>query len=283
MPQDRHNEKLMAAGSSSSLYTPAFTRSAVPETTHGKRTLDDRDLDADEQQEPKKSRLDTGDGKGKDKDVGVQRAEADIIDHMEVDEASPAQPKRGAKRLASVEEDEGFESARAIGRGKRARKASSQDPILKAMRGKKRDRAEAGSTVGGDDFAEDDIEDKHRSQRRRRIGNKKSVGNLRGQKRAREHDSSESDNESDSTSRRSARNKRGKRSPREEDWTSDDGLVSHDPLCNGRPIGEEWESNGVLYKVGPNGQRLRQALVKKSRSRFPMVCYLFSSLVAAMC
>ena len=39
-------------------------------------------------------------------------------------------------------------------------------------------------------------------------------------------------------------------------------------------IGEEWENNGVRYKIGPNGQRLRQALVKKARQKFVMVCRL---------
>ena len=201
-----------------------------------------------------------------------QAADADVDDDMEIDEVSPAQPKRGAKRLASVDDDEGFESSQAIGRDKRPRKALRDDSLLRAMRGKKRDRAEAGSTFGGDDEMEAEADDSHRSQRRRRLGNKKSTGNLRGRKRGREPESVESEDESDSPSKRAARHKRGKRSPREEDWTSDDGMISHDPLCKGRHIGEEWETNGVRYKVGPNGQRLRQTLVKKSRSRFPMVC-----------
>ncbi|KAG6854369.1 hypothetical protein C0991_007874 [Blastosporella zonata] len=43
--------------------------------------------------------------------------------------------------------------------------------------------------------------------------------------------------------------------------------------ARGRPrrsIGDEWESNGVKYKIGSNGQRLRQTLVKKERQKFHM-------------
>lgn len=196
--------------------------------------------------------------------------EGDIDDDMEVDEATPVPRKRGTKRLASLEEDEGFESSKAIGRDKRARKILLQE--AKAMRGKKRDRAEAGSTFGGEDSsAEEEDGDKHRSNRRRRLAHKKSLVNLRGRKRVREPEIDSDDDDSDSPSKRAARHKRGKRSPGGDEFLSDDGMVSNDPLCKGRRIGEEWETNGVKFKVGPNGQRLRQALVKKSRSRFPMV------------
>ena len=94
----------------------------------------------------------------------------DALDDMEVDEASPVQPKRGAKRLASVDDDEGFESSQAIGRDKRPRKASREDSLIRVVRGKKRDRAEAGSTFGGDDEIGGEVNDGHRSQRRRRLG-----------------------------------------------------------------------------------------------------------------
>lgn len=250
-----------------SLYAPAFTR---PAAGAAKRGLDEEDTDTENQKGLKKSRVD-GQGMMDGEDAAEwEGTEPELDDDMEVDEASPVQPRRVAKRMASLEEDEGFESSRAIGRDKRARKVSGHEPSLRVMRGKKRDRTEAGSTFG--DSVADDEGDKHRSQRRRRlITNKRSVGNLRGRKRGREPDSMESGEESDSPSKRAARHKRGKRSPREDEWSSDDGMVSNDPLCKGRQIGEEWESNGVKYKVGPNGQRLREALVKKSRSRFPMV------------
>ena len=259
----------------SSLYQPAFVRSAAPDMISGKHGLDVDDMDIEDEQEAKKSRIgdhDVIDGHRSSLQWDVPTDE--FIEDMEVDEASLARPRRGAKRMASLTEDEGFESSRAIGRDKRARK--DHDPIAKATRGKKRDRAEAGSTFGGEDSVVDDDEgDKPRAHRRRRLGNRRSATDLRGRKRIREQDILKNDEETDSPSKRAARHKRGKRSPREGDLASDDGMISHDPLCKGRRIGEEWESNGVKYKVGPNGQRLREALVKKSRSRYHMVCTSF--------
>ncbi|EKM59777.1 uncharacterized protein PHACADRAFT_170387, partial [Phanerochaete carnosa HHB-10118-sp] len=260
-PQENTHEKLAPASSKQTLYAPAFARSGP---ANGKHTRDEEAVDFEEEQDVKTSRMERLDGTDED-----TQWEGDVDDDMEVDEPSLVQRRRGTKRLASLEEDEGFESSKAIGRDKRARKLVHQE--AKAMRGKKRDRAEAGSTFDGDNSsAEDENEDKHRSNRRRRLAQKKSLANVRGRKRVREPEVDSDDDDSDSLSRRSARHKRGRRSPKEGDFLSDDGMISHDPLCRGRRIGEEWESNGVKYKVGPNGQRLRQALVKKSRSRFPM-------------
>lgn len=285
--QDNQNSNNLTSNvSASSLYTPAFARSAphgaqgddegALETVHGKHAREEDDMDVENEQEAKKSRTDGGyrladsddqaEAQGSDEDE-------EAGNNMDVDEASPVQPKRGAKRMASIDEDEGFESGRAGGREKRARKVSSRELVLRATRGKKRDRAEAGSTFGGDDLAAEDEEDQHRSHRRRRVvSTKKATSNLRGRKRGREIESPDSADDSDSPSKRAVRQKRGKRNPRVDEWTSsDDGMVSTDPLCKGRRIGEEWQTNGVKFKVGPNGQRLRQALVKKPRSRFPMV------------
>ena len=64
--------------------------------------------------------------------------------------------------------------------------------------------------------------------------------------------------------------KRGKKVSLDE-AASDVPDGSQDPLCKGRKIGEEWESNGVQYKVGNEGQRLRLTLVKKARSKYSMV------------
>ena len=88
----------------------------------------------------------------------------------------------------------------------------------------------------------------------------------RGQKRSRDEASEESDEEPDRPKRRDTRGQRGNR-----DFDVFDAPLSNDPLCKGRRIGEEWEINGIHFKVGPNGQRLRQELVKRSRTRFPMV------------
>ena len=54
-----------------------------------------------------------------------------------------------------------------------------------------------------------------------------------------------------------------------------DTLRSTDPLCGGRKIGEEWESGGREYKVGPTGNRLRKAFVRESRRKYNMVCSTF--------
>ncbi|KAF9473374.1 hypothetical protein BDN70DRAFT_899829 [Pholiota conissans] len=48
-----------------------------------------------------------------------------------------------------------------------------------------------------------------------------------------------------------------------------DGSVSTSIRMNGRDVGDEWESNGIKYKVGPNFQRLRLALVKATQ-KYPM-------------
>ena len=105
------------------------------------------------------------------------------------------------------------------------------------------------------------------------VSNRKSNGHTRGQKLGREVQSTSSDDDtSDSPSKPAARHKRGKRSTLEEgDNTDEEGMISQDPLCGGRRVGEEWESGGSKFKVGPNGQRLRETLIKQSRSRFPMV------------
>jgi hypothetical protein len=105
---------------------------------------------------------------------------------------------------------------------------------------------------------------------------KSEVTYLRGKKREREGGEDVSDDTSDETS--SFRRKRGKRSSniqrhemerQKSDVSMDESVTSSKRV---REIGEEWESNGVRYKIGPNGQRLRQALVKRARQKFVMVC-----------
>ncbi|CCL99403.1 uncharacterized protein FIBRA_01421 [Fibroporia radiculosa] len=213
---------------------------------------------------------------------------------MEVDEEALEPPKRGSKRSANVDDDESIEAIRANGRDKRARKVSREtaselsdlemydedmdadelgelEPI---SRGKKRDRDEAGSTFGGDGSMTDDDNDegdgKSRRHRKRRTVWRKNLDTAsRGQKRGRDVEAFDSDEDSDRPKRRDTRKKRGKKGHAPDNLTVDAPL-SVDPLCKGRRIGEKWEVNGVRFKVGPNGQRLRQELVKKSRSRFPM-------------
>ncbi|KAI0347115.1 hypothetical protein BDW22DRAFT_1480801 [Trametopsis cervina] len=250
-----------------------------PQAARSKHSLDDDDEESGKGKESKKTRVEGDELIDGDEDAGWHESDFD----MDVDEASLPQVVRGSKRMADADEDEGFESGRAIRTDKRARKVSrgndrdsersSHVSSLGGTRGKKRDRAEAGAGHGGTHVEEEDDGRERAHRRRRVVSNNKKTGNGRGQKRGREVVSTESDDEdiSESPSRRAVRHKRGKRVLEKGDTTDeDDGLVSTDPLCAGRRIGEKWESGGVHYKVGPNGQRLREALIRKSRSRFPM-------------
>jgi hypothetical protein len=151
---------------------------------------------------------------------------------------------------------------------------------LKAVaRGKKRDRAEAGSTFGGDD--EEDIRNGRTSHHRKRrtILRRRIEIPARGQKRDREVESPESEGEvgDSETSRRraqrSSKKKRGKKTASDEvsNILVEDPRVSKDPLCGGRTVGDDWEADGVQYKVGDKGERLRLTLVKKARTKYHMV------------
>lgn len=149
---------------------------------------------------------------------------------------------------------------------------------LKAVaRGKKRDRAEAGSTFGGDD--EEDARNGRASHHRKRrtILQKRIEIHPRGQKRDREAESPESEGEDvdSETSRRRAqrspKKKRGKKATSDETSVADP-RASKDSLCGGRRVGEGWEADGVQYKVGEKGERLRLTLVKKARNKYHMVC-----------
>lgn len=248
---------------------------------HGKRGLNEDEYSGDEK-EVKKSRLDSDIGDDED----IDDTEYAPYYEMEVDRELPG-PSRGSKRAAAREDDEGFETERIHRRGKRARRVSGnksnestdQDmeetddivDLTSIPRGKKRDRVEAGSSFGGDDSGiEDDLDEKPRHHRRRRVhSGRKSDTTQRGQKRSRDMDESDEE-DTDGSGRRATRQRREQQSS--EGGSTDDRMVSHDPLCKGRRVGEEWEVNGVKYRVGLNGQRLRQALVKQTRSRFPMVC-----------
>ncbi|KAF4575263.1 hypothetical protein EYR36_006621 [Pleurotus pulmonarius] len=175
------------------------------------------------------------------------------------------------------------------------------------VRGKKRDRAEAGSTFGGDDdddsMPEEDeanLSTKERRRRKRRTVNKRKSDAgipIRGRKRDRgdsdsDHSEIESSEESDGIvdhgKGKRKHKKRGKRgshvheagTPRYNgyehgsgsgsDVSMDGSRVSSQPGCKGRKIGEEWESSGVRYKVGPSGERLRMVLMKQARNKFVM-------------
>ncbi|KAF9647305.1 hypothetical protein BDM02DRAFT_3117320 [Thelephora ganbajun] len=197
-------------------------------------------------------------------------------------------PVRGAKRLASPDDEDDFDDSFVTQRrDKRARKISREHPpILEddlmantdadvgdeshtSPRGKKRDRGDAASTFGGDeDSLMDDSDDKHKRNRRRRTV---STRKPRGQKRGRESHTFESGSDGEiEFSIRGSRKKRGKKAVAQEDSPLFEPPYSTDPLCKGRRVGEEWEIGGTRYKVGPNGDRLQQALVKRKRPKYKM-------------
>jgi len=209
-------------------------------------------------------------------------------------------PARGAKRLASPDDEDDFDDNFVTQRrDKRARKISrGYPPILEddlmvdaeadvvdeshtSPRGKKRDRGDAASTFGGDeDSLLDDSDDKHKRNRRRRTV---STRKPRGQKRGRESYALESGSDGEvEFSTRGSRKKRGKKAVAQEDASFFEPPYSTDPLCKGRQVGEEWEIGGTKYKVGPNGDRLQQALVKRKRPKYKMVCVHFHDFLHSL-
>ncbi|TCD70798.1 hypothetical protein EIP91_001488 [Steccherinum ochraceum] len=255
---------------------------------YGKHALDEEEeLAEGQEKESKKSRVDGAEHVSENGDA-EQDEEADEVKEdsgMEVDEDAYMAASRGSKRSASGEDEEDHrpngtdtKRLRKVSRGKvlevdhDMEDADAVYELPSRPRGKKRDRGEAGSVFGGDESPMDEDEGQpRRHTRRRTASHKKTSVSSRGQKRGRDVGSYESDEEgSAKPMKRTMRQRRGQQSTDDSDLSMDDGMVSHDPLCKGRRIGEEWEMNGIQYKVGPNGQRLRQALVKKSRSRFSM-------------
>ncbi len=156
-------------------------------------------------------------------------------------------------------------------------------------RGRKRDRVEAGPSFEGEEDEEPaEVEPKSRG-RKRRNKRRSDVGvKARGTKRERDVDDVEMLDEAEESFAEVSRKKRGKRAQVvQEDGDEDDRYadisidVSPDRV-KGREIGEEWENNGVRYKVGLNGQRLRQALVKKAGQRYIMVSFLYLMRAAVL-
>ncbi|KAI5993644.1 hypothetical protein EDD15DRAFT_2438691 [Pisolithus albus] len=146
-------------------------------------------------------------------------------------------------------------------------------------RGKKRDRAEAGSTFGADEDEDLHNEKPTRHRKRRSVSKRKSEAHPRGRKRDREIEFPESEGEgavsegAKRDSQRTSKKRREKRASSDEirmDASVEDARVSKDPLCGGRKIGEEWEEGAIRYKVGDKGERLRLALVRKARNKYHM-------------
>lgn len=215
-------------------------------------------------------------------------------------QAQGTAPQRGSKReFGDADETEDVLASKRA-REKRARKVSLENELSdgdmevdeneledsadrgRISRGKKRDRDEAGSTFGcdGEDQSElEDIQDddktRPRSRKRRSVVKKKSdlAVAMRGKKRDRDIDDELSEDTSDQASNQtSSRKRRNKREGRLDEYLSEDISMDDSPVKGkSRKIGEEWTSNGVMYKIGPNGQRLRQTLVKRARQKYSMV------------
>ena len=228
----------------------------------------------------------------------------DAMDVAETDglpDALDRRAKRGNKRQAGQEED-GNSSTSPKKAGKRARRQSRKfrdleseaklesgagegsDQIMdldlstSSARGKKRDRAEAGSTFGGDDESPLGHGRKIRRRKRKSVATVVENGSVdswaRGTKRSYDLEST-MDSDEEHPSRFKASRKRGKRTVTDpndsSDISMDDIRIVRDPACGGRKIGEEWEFNGERFKVGQDGRRLRQVLIKKRKSRYSMV------------
>ncbi|KAK0461770.1 uncharacterized protein EV420DRAFT_127421 [Desarmillaria tabescens] len=207
---------------------------------------------------------------------------------------SPSGWTRGNKRSFGDEDDNEEVMVSKRAREKRPRKVSrdyeavlsdedmevDEDEVVEERatpRGRKRDRVEAGPSFDGEDDGEPaEVEPKSRG-RKRRNKRRSDVGvKARGTKRERDNDDEEMPDENEESSAQASRKKRGKRvqavqeDEHEDDRYADISIDVSPDRVKGREIGEEWESNGVRYKVGPNGQRLRQALVKKAGQRYIM-------------
>ncbi|KAK0243128.1 hypothetical protein EDD85DRAFT_317510 [Armillaria nabsnona] len=219
---------------------------------------------------------------------------------------SPSGLTRGNKRSFGDEDDneEAMLSKRA--REKRPRQVSrdheavasdedmevDEDEVVEVRttpRGRKRDRVEAGPSFEGEEDEEPaEVEPKSRG-RKRRNKRRSDVGvKARGTKRERDIDDVEMLDEAEESFAEVSRKKRGKRAQvvqeedGEDDHYADISIDMSLDRVKGREIGEEWESNGVRYKVGPNGQRLRQALVKKAGQRYIMVSFLYFMWAAVL-
>jgi hypothetical protein len=190
--------------------------------------------------------------------------------------------------MADASDDSDLRSSQENRHDKRRRKVSSRHlkkrtqkgddvemdgiPELRLSRsGKKRDRTEMDSSFGpDDDLLYNDADTDFTLHRHRRRRQRKSSNVFRGQKRGRDADLLGVDTDSgDLRGRRKALRHRPDTS--DTDPSVDDGQISRDPLCGGRPIGEEWEAHGVQFRVGSDGKRLRRVLVKEDRPKFNMV------------
>jgi hypothetical protein len=201
----------------------------------------------------------------------------------------PAPVPMRSKRMADSGDDGDLQYSQEFRHDKRRRKVSGRHlkkrmqkdddvemengvPEVRTSRnGKKRDHTEVDSSFGVDDdtlyIDEDNDFVLHRHRKRRQ---RKSLNAFRGQKRGRDIDFPGVDTDGgDPRGKRKTFRRRPDTS--DTDPSIEEGQISRDPLCKGRHIGDEWESHGVQFRVGPDGQRLRKVLVKEDRPKFNMV------------
>ncbi|KAI0034094.1 hypothetical protein K488DRAFT_84313 [Vararia minispora EC-137] len=206
----------------------------------------------------------------------------------ETEEPSARKPKRMAESSDGDDGEEPPAHGHRRMRDKRRRKVSNLSalpiedddmeidgfpelPPIPLRRGKKRDRAEAGSTMGDDDDAMemDDGDHKHRTIRRR---HRKSQVDRRGRKR--ERGSGETSEEEDGprlTGRQSRMRHDDDHGVEDDDVAmSDTQSVRSTLTVRGHRIGEEWEAHGLTFRIGPDGQRLTKALIKADQPLYPM-------------
>jgi hypothetical protein len=150
--------------------------------------------------------------------------------------------------------------------------------VPRSSRGRKRDRAAAGSTIGDEDAAELEKAGRKKKRSKRKSEAASDAGAGRGRKR--DHSGSDPELDEREVNVKRARSKKGRKSEdamsldSPSSITTEDLMVVKDPRCRGRRIGEEWEVNGQKFKVGPNGERLRLEVVMKERAKFLMVSRL---------
>lgn len=213
---------------------------------------------------------------------------------------------RGAKRQASSDTEEENSEMETRYRDKRLRQVSNgsqieidsdsdldldssdsgedSDDLMDldyTSRGMKRDRADVGSAFDSDE----DVT--LMGKRPRRKGRKSSpiVLDPESPRRKRDRDPEGTPESEEDVYRRKYKLLRRKfKRLQEESETSTDGsdVIKVEPFCKGRKIGQEWDSNGTHWKVGPDGRRQRQVILKKNRAMYTMVRpYPFSVILSS--
>lgn len=191
------------------------------------------------------------------------------LEDFDYDEEEGQREKRA--RNASMEEEMDVDEDEDEGEDMLYDLEVSSSPEV--FRGIKRHRAEDEGSVIDDGEA-----GTTKTRRKRRNKRTSDVNVTRSRKRDRDlEDEDMSEDDENTVSRRSLQ-KRGKTARRSQLISSKDSDTSSEIQIAGRAINETWKSHGVNYKIGPNGQKLRQVYMRKPATRFVMVS-LHSSFI----